>query len=427
MALRILQRQGPGPALGAGGNMFCGCGGLGLLLYRLIDRYTSPRTVAGAQQMRWASSGPLSGLLDAASGLVTRCARWSCRGTHAMALDSADSVLQHPPSPLPPPLLPAACRLLRAHTYLPPTPRPPHLLQPAAAVRHARASERAGEGGGGAAEPVGRVPQPVARRPGGRQRRDDGPARHPRHAPAHARLGDGAPDPGGAAAHHGAPRAGGPAARCGPRAGCCLGGGAAHGSIARSAWQQGHAPLKVLPPHLRGHHARLTRPCRQDEVVAPCYSMPPHTFGGAYAAFMGARGFAADDRPPCRCAPRAGGRGCLACLRVAWLLMPRACGGLRQQWRLAGGAWLQRQQVLARPASRKRPSMRSMPSTPLPCRSFIDDPELAYVITRARQVQPAARAAAAWLRCHHGPPLPASRLPGVGWPPCLAAAAECCC
>jgi ubiquinone biosynthesis protein COQ4 len=37
-----------------------------------------------------------------------------------------------------------------------------------------------------------------------------------------------------------------------------------------------------------------------DETVAHCWELPPHTFGGAYAAFMGQRGFRADDRPPVR-------------------------------------------------------------------------------------------------------------------------------
>jgi len=37
-----------------------------------------------------------------------------------------------------------------------------------------------------------------------------------------------------------------------------------------------------------------------DEAVARCWELPPHTFGGAYAAFMGQRGFRADDRPPVR-------------------------------------------------------------------------------------------------------------------------------
>lgn len=41
----------------------------------------------------------------------------------------------------------------------------------------------------------------------------------------------------------------------------------------------------------------------QDKVVAPCWDMPEHTFGGQYARFMGSRGFLASGRPPCRWAP----------------------------------------------------------------------------------------------------------------------------
>ncbi|PSC76530.1 ubiquinone biosynthesis [Micractinium conductrix] len=66
-----------------------------------------------------------------------------------------------------------------------------------------------------------------------------------------------------------------------------------------------------------GRRILQERPLITDEVVAPCWDLPPHTFGGAYAQFMGTRGFQASGRPPCR---------------------------------------------------------------------FIDDPQLAYVITRARQV-----------------------------------------
>ncbi|KAI7845489.1 hypothetical protein COHA_001036 [Chlorella ohadii] len=66
-----------------------------------------------------------------------------------------------------------------------------------------------------------------------------------------------------------------------------------------------------------GRQILADRPMITDDVVAPCWDMPEHTFGGAYARFMGSRGFLASGRPPCR---------------------------------------------------------------------FIDDPELAYVITRARQV-----------------------------------------
>jgi hypothetical protein len=39
----------------------------------------------------------------------------------------------------------------------------------------------------------------------------------------------------------------------------------------------------------------------QGDTVAPCWDMPPGTFGGEYARFMGSRGFQADDRPPVRC------------------------------------------------------------------------------------------------------------------------------
>jgi len=38
----------------------------------------------------------------------------------------------------------------------------------------------------------------------------------------------------------------------------------------------------------------------QDAAVAHCWELPPSTFGGAYAQFMGARGFKADDRPTVR-------------------------------------------------------------------------------------------------------------------------------
>lgn len=44
----------------------------------------------------------------------------------------------------------------------------------------------------------------------------------------------------------------------------------------------------------------LLAPCVQDAAVAHCWDLPPHTFGGAYAQFMGARGFRADDRPVVR-------------------------------------------------------------------------------------------------------------------------------
>eukprot|EP00878_Enallax_costatus_P038660 GHUV01044066.1.p1 GENE.GHUV01044066.1~~GHUV01044066.1.p1 ORF type:complete len:100 (-),score=1.70 GHUV01044066.1:319-618(-) len=38
----------------------------------------------------------------------------------------------------------------------------------------------------------------------------------------------------------------------------------------------------------------------QDAAVSHCWDLPPTTFGGAYAEFMGTRGFRADDRPVTR-------------------------------------------------------------------------------------------------------------------------------
>mmetsp|Transcript_8693 Transcript_8693/g.15023 ORF Transcript_8693/g.15023 Transcript_8693/m.15023 type:complete len:240 (+) Transcript_8693:75-794(+) len=49
-----------------------------------------------------------------------------------------------------------------------------------------------------------------------------------------------------------------------------------------------------------GRQVLAERPLVTDESVAACWDMPPHTFGAAYARFMGARGFHADDRPPVR-------------------------------------------------------------------------------------------------------------------------------
>ncbi|KAL4448904.1 hypothetical protein ABPG77_007621 [Micractinium sp. CCAP 211/92] len=78
-----------------------------------------------------------------------------------------------------------------------------------------------------------------------------------------------------------------------------------------------HAMRNRMLASETGRRILLERPLVTDEVVAPCWDMPEHTFGGQYARFMGSRGFLASGRPPCR---------------------------------------------------------------------FIDDPELAYVVTRARQV-----------------------------------------
>jgi hypothetical protein len=66
--------------------------------------------------------------------------------------------------------------------------------------------------------------------------------------------------------------------------------GAVAGSGAPGLPRRLRAMQQTPPP---GPH----RP-RQDEAVAPCWEMPPGTFGAAYAGFMGSRGFHADDRPP---------------------------------------------------------------------------------------------------------------------------------
>lgn len=63
-------------------------------------------------------------------------------------------------------------------------------------------------------------------------------------------------------------------------------------------------PCSALPcgapqPWALGN-AVAAAPGPQDEVVAPCWDMPDHTFGGQYARFMGTRGFLASGRPPCR-------------------------------------------------------------------------------------------------------------------------------
>lgn len=64
-------------------------------------------------------------------------------------------------------------------------------------------------------------------------------------------------------------------------------------------------------PALRGIRDRMRRspegrllleerPRIRDETVARCWDLPPNTFGGAYAQFMGVRGFRADERPTVR-------------------------------------------------------------------------------------------------------------------------------
>ena len=46
-----------------------------------------------------------------------------------------------------------------------------------------------------------------------------------------------------------------------------------------------------------GRHLFQDRPRITDATVAPCWDLPGHTFGGAYAKFMGDRNFRADERP----------------------------------------------------------------------------------------------------------------------------------
>jgi ubiquinone biosynthesis protein COQ4 len=49
-----------------------------------------------------------------------------------------------------------------------------------------------------------------------------------------------------------------------------------------------------------GRELLADRPRITDATVAPCWDLPVETFGGAYAQFMGVRGFKADDRPTVR-------------------------------------------------------------------------------------------------------------------------------
>ena len=49
-----------------------------------------------------------------------------------------------------------------------------------------------------------------------------------------------------------------------------------------------------------GRQLLANRPRITDATVAPCWDLPKDTFGGAYAQFMGERGFKADDRPTVR-------------------------------------------------------------------------------------------------------------------------------
>ena len=49
-----------------------------------------------------------------------------------------------------------------------------------------------------------------------------------------------------------------------------------------------------------GQRVLAARPRVTAEAMAHAWELPPHTFGGAYAEFMGRRSFSPDDRPPPR-------------------------------------------------------------------------------------------------------------------------------
>lgn len=49
-----------------------------------------------------------------------------------------------------------------------------------------------------------------------------------------------------------------------------------------------------------GQRVLVDRPRVTSKSMARTWEMPPNTFGGAYAKFMGDRNFSADDRPPVR-------------------------------------------------------------------------------------------------------------------------------
>lgn len=49
-----------------------------------------------------------------------------------------------------------------------------------------------------------------------------------------------------------------------------------------------------------GQRILREKPRITDETLDRCWDMPSDTFGGAYAKFMGKRGFSANERPPVR-------------------------------------------------------------------------------------------------------------------------------
>ncbi|WIA35249.1 hypothetical protein OEZ86_003709 [Tetradesmus obliquus] len=66
----------------------------------------------------------------------------------------------------------------------------------------------------------------------------------------------------------------------------------------------GDAAVRNMAGRMRasatGRQILADRPRVTDAAVGHCWDLPPHTFGGAYASFMGQRGFHADDRPVVR-------------------------------------------------------------------------------------------------------------------------------
>eukprot|EP00879_Flechtneria_rotunda_P025921 GHRR01027580.1.p2 GENE.GHRR01027580.1~~GHRR01027580.1.p2 ORF type:complete len:159 (+),score=26.80 GHRR01027580.1:240-716(+) len=66
----------------------------------------------------------------------------------------------------------------------------------------------------------------------------------------------------------------------------------------------GNAAIRNMAARMQasptGRQILAERPRITDAAVAHCWDLPPTTFGGAYAQFMGVRGFKADDRPAVR-------------------------------------------------------------------------------------------------------------------------------
>ncbi|KAL4195610.1 hypothetical protein AMTRI_Chr05g74160 [Amborella trichopoda] len=58
--------------------------------------------------------------------------------------------------------------------------------------------------------------------------------------------------------------------------------------------------LKRMKESPEGRAILLDRPRVVSSAVSHAWELPPHTFGAAYAQFMGSRNFSPDDRPPVR-------------------------------------------------------------------------------------------------------------------------------